>query len=67
MKKRFFYVASIDSSNGPEIRVSGCIDTSINVDTLVLVGKLKSECEEKGFKDVSVHISQLIFLMNVIE
>jgi hypothetical protein len=67
MKKRFFYAASIDSSNMPEIRLSGCIDTESTIDALKIVNTIKSECEEKGYTGVSVHISQLNYLMDVID
>jgi hypothetical protein len=51
----------------PEVRLSGCIDTETIIDALKIVNIIKSECEEKGYTGVSVHISQLNYLMDVID
>jgi hypothetical protein len=67
MKKRFFYAASIDSSNMPEVRLSGCIDAESTIDAVKIVNIIKSECEEKGYTGVSIHISQLKYLRDVID
>lgn len=60
-------MASIDSRNMPEIRTSGMIDTSDPISTDKLIDAIKTGLESKEFEDVSVHISQLNFLMDIPE
>lgn len=65
MKKRFFYVASVDSDNAHAISLSGLFDTSESIDTLKIVSLIEETLEKKGVEGISVHISQLNFLMDV--
>jgi anti-anti-sigma regulatory factor len=63
--KRFFYVATIKSTNKPEIELSGCIDTSSAIDVQRLINNLVIQCQDNGYQGVVIHISQLNFLMDI--
>jgi hypothetical protein len=65
MEKRFFYAATAQSNNKPEIKLFGHIDTDEAINTQKITDYLVIDLQGKGYRGVNIYISQLNFLMDV--